>query len=175
MTYNSSFWTDPFTESDYFTGPALTDEMIATDSKELGYRLPASYIRLIKIKNGGTLKRSCFPTSVPTSWANDHVALSGIRGIGGTWGLTSETLGNRVMIEGWGYPDVGIVVGECPSAGHDVIMLDYRECGPQGEPRVIHVETETSDEPEVLVLAPDFETFLLGLVDASQFDFEEDK
>ena len=50
-------------------------------------------------------------------------------------------------------------------------MLDYSECGPQGEPRVIHVDTETFDEePEVLVIAPDFETFVNGLVDCGDFE-----
>jgi hypothetical protein len=62
--------------------------------------------------------------------------------------------------------------GETPSAGHDTFMLDYSECGPQGEPRVIHVETETGDPPPVYVpivsgLAPDFESFLQRLVDSA--------
>jgi hypothetical protein len=56
-------------------------------------------------------------------------------------------------------------------------LLDYSECGPQGEPHVIHVETETGDPPPVYmpimsVLAPDFETFLQRLVDCSLFDEE---
>ena len=61
------------------------------------------------------------------------------------------------------------MVAECPSAGHDVVMLDYRSCGPSGEPRVIHVETERVT-PRVLVLADDFVSFLSGLVDESQFE-----
>jgi hypothetical protein len=173
MNQADDFWDDPFDDSDYFTGPPVTEEMIRAAEAKLGYKLPQSYIRLIKIKNGGSLKRDCFPTSVPTSWAEDHVALSGIRGIGSEWGIDSETLGSRETIQEWGYPDVGIIVGECPSAGQDVIMLDYSECGPQGEARVIHVETETSDAPQVLILAPDFETFLRGLVESSRFEKEE--
>jgi len=50
------------------------------------------------------------------------------------------------------------------------MMLDCSKCGPEGEPRVIHVETETSDAPEVLVLAPDFETVLRELVESSRED-----
>ncbi len=53
-------------------------------------------------------------------------------------------------------------------------MLVYRLRGPEGEPRVIHVETETAGEPEVLVLADNFEAYLLGLVDESRFDEEDD-
>ena len=160
----------PFNDSDYYAGPPVTDEMIMAAESLLGYKLPKSYLNLIHIKNGGSLKRSCFPTSVPTSWAEGHVCLAGVKGIGGEWGIDSPTLGSKAMTPDWGYPDVGIVVGECPSAGHDVIMLDYSECGPQGEPRVIHVETETAGEPEVLVLAPNFQAFLDGLVDCSAFD-----
>jgi hypothetical protein len=103
-----------------------------------------------------------------TDWADDHVEVSGIRGIGGAWGIDSALRGNRYMIQEWGYPDVGIVVGQTPSAGHDGIMLDYSECGPGGEPRVIHVDTE-GDEPQIQVLAPNFEAFLFGLVDCSPF------
>jgi hypothetical protein len=156
-------------ESDYFTGPHLTDEMIRAAEQLLGYKLPESYLRLIRVRNGGSPRRRCFPTQVPTSWAKDHIQISGIRGIGGEWGIDSEDLGSRYMIAEWGYPDVGIVIGETPSAGHDTVMLDYSECGPQGEPRVIHVETECA-EPEVLILAPDFETFVRGLVDCRQFE-----
>lgn len=170
MNLSGDFWNAPFDDSDYFTGPPLTDAMIRAAEVKVGYKLPESYLGLIRIKNGGSLKRGCFPTNVPTSWAEDHVALSGIRGIGGQWGIDSETLGSREMIPEWGYPDVGVVVGECPSAGHDVIMLDYSECGRTGEPRVIHVETETCDAPEILVLAPDFETFLRGLVESSRYE-----
>jgi hypothetical protein len=159
------FWDD----SDYFTGPPLTDEMVRAAETSLGYKLPESYLRLIRIRNGGTPRRSCFPTQRPTSWAEDHIEISGIRGIGGQWGIDSEELGSRYMIDEWGYPDVGIVIGETPSAGHDTIMLDYRACGPQGEPRVIHVDTEC-DEPCILVLAPDFELFVRGLVDCSRYN-----
>ena len=152
-----------FDDSVEYTGPPLTGEMIRSAEAKVGYKLPQSYLRLVRSKNGGSLKRGCFP--MRTSRANEYVRLQAIQGIGGEWGIDSETLGSRHLIRVWEYPDVGVVIGLMPSAGHDVIMLDYSLCGPAGEPRVIHVETETADDkPVVTVVAPDFETFLQGLV-----------
>jgi hypothetical protein len=153
----------------YFTGPLLTEQMIRSAESALGYKLPDSYVGILRVRNGGTPLRCCFPTMEPTSWAKDHIRVSGIRGVGGMWGIDSDTLGSASMIREWGYPNVGIVVGECPSAGHDVVMLDYTYCGPRGEPRVIHVETEC-EEPQVLVLAESFEVFFQGLVHCDRYD-----
>jgi len=161
---------DPFDDSDLFTGPPLTEEMVRAAEEKLGYKLPQSYVRLIRIKNGGSLKRNCFPIQADRSAADEYYELSGIPGIGGKWGIDSETLGSRFLIRDWGYPDVGIVIGHTPSAGHDVFMLDYSVCGPKGEPRVIHVETEAREGIRVTVLAPNFETFLRGLVDSRKFE-----
>jgi SMI1/KNR4 family protein SUKH-1 len=160
-------WIDFFDESNYFTGPPLTEEMIRATETKLGYKLPESYLQLLRNKNGGSPKRKCFPTGKP-DWADDHVEVSGICGIGGTWGIDSEQRGSRYMIREWGYPDVGIFIGQTPSAGHDGVMLDYTECGRNGEPRVIHVDVE-GDEPQIQILAQNLETFLRGLVDCGPF------
>lgn len=77
------------------------------------------------------------------------------------------------MQEEWGYPTFGICICNCPSAGHDMIMLDYRECGPHGEPSVVHVDQE--DDYRVTPLAPDFETFVRGLVPPSYFEPSEEE
>ena len=51
---------------------------------------------------------------------------------------------------------------DCPSAGHDMLCLDYRACGPSGEPRVAHVDQERGYA--VTFVAPSFESFIRGLV-----------
>jgi SMI1-KNR4 cell-wall len=173
MAGTSDFWEDPFEDNDDFAGPPLTPAMIRAAEEDLGYKLPKAYIRLLEIKNGGCLKRNRFPTPASLSGAADPVEIFRLYGIGGQWGIDSEGFGSRYMIQEWGYPDVGIVIADTPSAGHDTIMLDYRQCGPRGEPRVIHVEMETVHAPVVSVLAESFETFLQGLVESESGRYGE--
>lgn len=80
-----------FEDDDYYTGPRLDGEMIWRAEEELGVRLPCSYIEMLRLRNGGTPQRRCFPTTFPTSWADDHFEISGIRGIGGSWGIDSSS------------------------------------------------------------------------------------
>jgi hypothetical protein len=168
METTSDFWDSG---KRYRTGPPLTDGMVREAERLLGYRLPESYLRLLRQRNGGEPRRCCFPTTVRTYWAEDHICIRSLLGVGFEQGIDGE-MESRYLIPEWGYPDVGIVIADTPSAGHDVVMLDYSLCGPQGEPRVIHVETE-SEEPIVIVLAPDVEAFAKGLVDCSRYDEED--
>ncbi|WP_072991397.1 SMI1/KNR4 family protein [Clostridium cavendishii] len=79
--------------SDYYINKeAVTDEMIKNAEKLLGYKLPQAYIELIKTRNGGSTVNKCFSTNRPTLWAEDHIAITGICGIGGTWGIDSDEL-----------------------------------------------------------------------------------
>jgi hypothetical protein len=160
-------WDEFFEDSEYYTGPPLTDAMVAEAESKLGYRLPPSYLRLLRVKNGGVPKRQCHPTG-GTSWSDNHVRVTTLWGIGGTWGIDSEQYGSRHAIRQAGFPEIGIVIGWTPTAGHDGIMLDYSERGPVGEPRVVLVDPE--EESVVQVLAPDFATFLRGLVDCRPYE-----
>ncbi|HHH29978.1 MAG TPA: SMI1/KNR4 family protein [Polyangiaceae bacterium] len=156
------FWTDSDYARKHYVEEPATDELVVSIEKELGFMLPRSYVVLMQSQNGGVPKKTCFPTNTPTSWAEDHIAITGIMGIGRTktYSLAGE-LGSAFMQQEWGYPTYGICVCDCPSGGHDMIMLDYRECGPKGEPTVIHVDQESGYE--VTFLAADFETFVRGL------------
>lgn len=165
------FWEDSAYARKSYVEKPLTDATLRAAESELGVKLPAAYVALMRHQNGGIPKRTCFPSEEPTSWAEDHVAITGIMGIGREkpYSLLGQ-LGSRFMQREWGYPEFGICICDCPSAGHDMIMLDYRACGPDGEPSVIHVDQER--DFAVTPLAPDFETFIRGLVHES--DFQED-
>jgi len=153
--------------SDY-TGPSLTPQMVRAAEEALGYKLPGSYLQLLGIMNGGRPRRRCLPMSVRTSWAEDHICIEYLLGIGYDNGIDGK-FGSRYMIDEWACPEVGILIADTPSAGHDWIALDYRECGPAGEPSVVHIELE-SETPVVTPAAPDFATFAQALVDCGQYN-----
>ncbi|SDD95975.1 SMI1/KNR4 family protein [Rhodococcus tukisamuensis] len=164
------FWDDGEYSRENYVESAPTDELIASIEEELGgYRLPDSYVELARMHNGGMVERPCFPMDTSTSWAEDHIQISGLYAIGrtATWSLCGE-LGSTFLRDEWGYPDIGIGVADTPSAGHEQIMLDYRACGPHGEPRVVHVDQEF--DYRITVVAPDFATFVRGLVGEDEFD-----
>lgn len=76
------------------------------------------------------------------------------------------------MIDEWNYPAIGVAICDCPSAGHDMIFLDYRACGPHGEPAVVHVDQE--NDYKITHLADSFELFICGLKHESLYESDED-
>lgn len=140
----------------HYVGPELTDELVRAAEESLGYKLPAAYLDLLRVQNGGLPRRRCFPVG------RGHVEITGLYGVGGWYGIDNPDRGSRYAVWEWGYPDVGVVIAPTPSGGHDAVLLDYSESGPAGEPRVIHVEAEDT-KPRVRVLAPDFAAFVAGL------------
>ena len=130
-------------DGDYYTGPPLDVEMVRRAERFLGVKLPNSYVDLLHGRNGGVPLRRCCPTEFSTTWAPDHIEIAAIRGIGGEWGIDSTSgLGSVEMIAEWGYPEVGVVVCDMPSGGHDAVMLDYSESGPAGDPAVVYVDED---------------------------------
>lgn len=169
----TNFWDDNWYALKEYVSDLPSDELIASVEEELGYKLPASYIWLMKQHNGGIPVNTCYPCDEPTSWAEDHVAITGILGIGREkrYSLCGE-LGSQFMIDEWEYPAIGVAICDCPSAGHDMIFLDYRTCGPQGEPAVVHVDQE--NDYKMTHLADSFEEFIRGLEHESLYDSDED-
>ncbi len=64
-------------------------------------------------------------------------------------------------------PPIGVYFADTPSAGHEMIALDYRACGPLGEPAVVHVDQELGYA--LMSLAVSLDAFLAGLVDVDSF------
>jgi hypothetical protein len=163
------FWEQSeYADREYVDEP-LTDAMVAEVERSLGYKLPAAYVAMMKAQNGGIPKRRFHKSPTRTTWAEDHVAVHGISGIGSkkTYSLCGPT-GSQFWIDEWGYPAIGVYFADCPSAGHDMFCLDYQDCGPTGEPRVVHIDQEW--DYKVTEIARTFESFILGLQTEDAFD-----
>ncbi|MEU5565053.1 SMI1/KNR4 family protein [Micromonospora musae] len=147
----------------------LTDETLHAVEAQLGHKLPIAYVDLARRHNGGSLARDAHPAPNRTSWAEDHVGIYTLAAIERTAQFSlCGGLGSAFWIAEWGYPDIGIYIADCPSAGHDMIALDYRS---PGEPAVVHVDQKRNYH--ITLLAPNFETFVTGLVDESEYDVDD--
>lgn len=169
---STGFWEDSQYAAEKYVETFPTDETIAEIESQLGYKLPSSYIELARTQNGGSPNNTCCRTDEPTSWADDHVALTGIYGIGKSAQYSlGGSMNSRFWIDEWGYPPIGIYFADCPSAGHDMIALDYRDCGTSGEPCVVHVDQEC--EYKITKLAETFEEFIRKLEPDENFDDDD--
>ncbi|WP_444939700.1 SMI1/KNR4 family protein [Paenibacillus wynnii] len=156
----SNFWDDSEYALDHYISESPTDELIASVEEELVFKLPAFYIEMMKLHNGGIPHNKYYPTK--ESGVNDSIVISGILGIGRDKSLSlCGDLGSRSRIENGGYPEIGVVICDCPS-DHEVVMLDYRSSGNDGEPEVIHVDQ--ANHYKITTLANNFESFIRGLV-----------
>ena len=153
----TGFWNDVDYAFESYIGKPVTDDDIKDAESELGYTLPVAYIELLKNHNGGVVKKNCFIND-----DDDCVYVTGIYGIdsGKKYSLLGE-MGNEFWISKCKYPPIGVVVADTISGGHDMIFLDYRECGPTGEPKVVRVDQE--GDYSITLLADNFGDFIKNL------------
>lgn len=157
------FWDDCDYSLRNYVGRPATDEDIAHAESILGYQLPAAYKELVKKHNGGLLGAWMFHGKDGTgAWAH------GIYGVDPECpnSLLNSSLNDRGLtdfwVDEWQYPTgIGLAIADTPSAGHDMIFLDYRKCGLDGEPSVLHIDNEMGNIETHL--ADSFEEFLEGL------------
>ena len=159
MKTENLWYSSEFMDGNY-TSAQFDDELLKSVEEELGYKLPASYIELMKVRNGGAFQRCIFKID-----EDFYIEVNGIYGIGRekSYSLCGSR-GSEFWIEEWEYPAIGVAICDCPSAGHEMIFLDYRECGPKcenGEPKVVYIDQE--GDYEIKVLANTFEEFINGL------------
>lgn len=150
------FWDE---SSDHGVEAPLTDAALAEAEAKLGVRLPAAFVELLRVRNGGNVAREFrrFPVR-GTSWAEDHVGFEDVRGIG------PELLDNAYYTSEWEMPpELVLLTGD----GHWWIALDYRR---PGEPAVTWYDNELGQDVR---LADDFRAFVEGLElePAPEFDY----
>jgi hypothetical protein len=139
-------------------GPPLTPQIVEGAERTLAIKLPIAYIELLRISNGGYLRYRYLPTSQPNSWADGFVEISEIMGLGYERGLDGDFFADETHAE-WGYPPETFYFS---GDGHTGFLLDYRECGPTGEPSVAWIDVE-EEPPLDIKLANSFEEFLGSL------------
>jgi predicted DNA-binding WGR domain protein len=155
-----TFW-DSRSARSYKPIPSLpTKENIQETEKRIGYKLPEIYVLICQRMNGGSPSRSQWPSSKASSV--DHIIPP-----------TELVKSQKLWIDEWNYPKIGVYFGETPSGGHDMFALDYRKCGPKGEPEVVYIDQE--DDYRITTLAKDMKTFLMKLVDENQEINEDDE
>lgn len=164
-----SFWERSDYADENFVDDPLTDDKVEIVEAALGFKLPAAYLVLARSQNGGIPTKTCHRMTVRTTWAEDHIAITGILSIGyaKSYSLCGER-GSKFWPERWEYPPIGVYFATCPSAGHDMLCLDYRACGPEGEPTVVHVDQEW--DYKVTLVATSFEAFIRGLEVPEEFE-----
>ncbi len=74
-----NIWRD---DTDEYKLEPLTDEIVKKAEVEFKIKLPESYIKILKVQNGGYIKFDSYPSDTPNSWADDHVNIEHILGIG---------------------------------------------------------------------------------------------
>lgn len=136
---------------EYYKLEPLTKGLVKEAERKLNSKLPQTYINLLKEQNGGYINFDSYPTEVPTSWADDHIHIDHIFGIGEGKGI----LESAYLIKEWGLPNnVVFISGD----GHSWVALDYRNT--KEEPPVIFIDV---DDEQIIELASNFDSFLNGL------------
>ncbi len=139
-------------------GPALTDDAVRADQAALGLRLPATLLDALRATNGGRLRRTRFSAVQASSRFPGGVRVRDLSGVGYPEGVRLSP----ALVREWEYPDPSVVLS---SEGPQAVLLDYRRCGPHGEPAVVFVDTdhEVDGRAAEWTLALDFATFAAGL------------
>ena len=152
----NNFWNTKEEKAEGHISSVPSNELIAEVEQDLGYKLPKSYLELMKQHNGG------FPAK--THFAKNEAEVEIVRffSIGKD---TDDSLcgkfGSEFMIKEWGYPQIGVAIADTISGGHEMIFLDYRELNQKGEPKVVLVDQES--DYAIIPLANSFEEFIRGL------------
>ena len=163
MMNTENLWLDSEYSKEECISEPFTDKTLKEIEEELGYKLPAAYVELMRAHNGGSLNRGVLEIG------DTYTVVDTIYGIGRekSYSLCGE-YNTKFWVEEWGYPDIGIAIAETESAGHEMIFLDYTKCGPKGEPRVVYIDQEF--DYEMTVVAENFEEFINKLKTEDEVD-----
>ena len=147
------------TEIEAYKLASLTKDDIKNAEQLLNIKLPEAYIKLMLEQNGGVPIHQSFPCNNPNGWAEDHVPVHEIYGIG-----EDGILQSQYLIKEWDLPNnVVLFSGD----GHSWLAMDYRQT--KKNPPIIWIDTE---QDTIIEIADDFSSFLEGLYTATHEEVE---
>lgn len=142
----------------------LTDDVIANAERQLGVRLPKSYLDALRIKNGGSTIGNSI--KLPVQYVPDHLrhyidhGYISVRDINGIGSGDDTILETDYFVGEWGLPSpIVILSGE----GHWWIAFDYRVV--QENPPIVFLDSDSGD---TLHVSDDFASFLASIVSDEQ-------
>jgi hypothetical protein len=146
----ASFW---HRDSETKAPKGASATAIAAAESQLGVRLPILYRKLVELQDGGILVAESIALPRPSK-AGEPVArlLGGLFGVGGP--TAYSILCTPGMLEAWEMPPGLVLIS---GDGHRWFALDYRDCGPNGDPCVVWID---NDSDETISVAATFEEFL---------------
>lgn len=158
-------------EYDFNESEVLTENVLKNVEKTFGVKLPETYIKLMKVKNGGMISSQYntyyFEYTNPRDGEHYRSSLN----IFGLRGITLDEIGigcTFEIVEEWEYPeDIVILLHE----GHYCVCLDYRNYSGDNPP-VSYIDLEVELD---MIIADSFEEFINNLtVDIDEDDEEYD-
>ncbi|MEC2402297.1 SMI1/KNR4 family protein [Bacillus subtilis] len=155
------FWEN--SEYDPFRLKDISEDEIKKVEKKLNVTLPEQYKKLIIQQNGGLINFNAFPTDQETSWADDHIEVDHIRGIGKDLGI----LESEDLIKEWGLPQRLLLI---QGDGHNWVALDYRLTNEN--PPVHYFDLELNNDFKI---ADSFGEFLSKLYTHEYEEVQEDE
>lgn len=142
--------------------PPATDEQIRAAEQQLGVKLPASLIAVLKVHDGGTLNATEFKLKTlppEDQWDMDEYTIEQLPSVSASTDRSMDYL-LQLAREEWDLPE-GLV--PLDGDGHWWCCLDYRLCGPKGEPSVVHVDVEDESDIFDFKVAESFSELIGGL------------
>ncbi len=169
---------EPFDNFDYeafwgfsFELDAIEEGMVEKVEKELGYKLPASYIKFMNVQNGGLPAQSIIYADVFLEFREKYLEIQHVMPISdkddGEDQEDSIVAATKFLVDERGFPPIGIAICTTIMLQDMGIFLDYSECGNDGEPKVSHVNKV--ENYKKTVLAENFEEFIRNLLDEGDF------
>lgn len=148
-------------ENEEYSINPVTNEAVVKAEEKLKVKLPEGYISILKEQNGGYIIYDSYPTTFPNSWAEDHINVDYIRGIGGE----ESILESEYLIEEWGLPKKIVLIS---GDGHTWLAFDYRKTSVN--PPVIFIDVEAE---QIVKIAESFKEFLSKLYSEEEVEDEE--